>query len=308
MARGSLWLTIAQVSPLAVNITLTPYVITQLGETQYGLWLIASSVALFMGQFDAGVYRTALRLFSIEGAPDGVPRRLVTSLSLGMIGLSCVTLLPLVLLPDAVTSFFHVPSSAVPDTRLLLRVMAMVVAVALARGVYVAVLHSRFRFGLTAVSTIAGYAAYAVAMFTTLHAGWGLRGVAIAYVVQTFVTTIFIVPAALRLIDRRGPRLMRPDELLTFARIAWRVQTANLLTALPMQGSLLLVGRAEPRQVSDFGPGSTFAQNFRSLPLNALGPVQARLAGAIGRDEAGSATVYDRLQRYWAGGIAGMFV
>ncbi|QKE85307.1 hypothetical protein [Arthrobacter sp. NEB 688] len=309
IGRSAAWLTAAQLAPVAVNIALTPFVIGRLGETRYGLWLVASGVAMFFGQVDGGVYRTALRYFSgfaarrdVEGA-----RNLVVSLVLPVLALQLLTLAPLLVVDRRVAAFFSTPPDLLDETTHLLRVVTLVVAVALLRGILVALLHSHMRFALTAGATLLSYVGYAVTMFLTLRAGAGLDGVALAYVVQTAVATLVIVPSALRLVPLRGARLVGADEARDFARTAWRVQASGLLTVFSTQGLLLLVGRVRPTEVAAFGPGATFAQNLRTLPANALGPVQARLGAVVASEPAPvAASVTHGIQAMWVRVVVGL--
>lgn len=309
LASSTLWLTLAQLAPLAVNIALTPFVILQLGETRYGLWLIASSVAMFFGQFDGGIYRTALRYFSGHVARGDAREagNLMLSLSIPVVGIQLVTLAPLLVLDRQIAGFFQTPEALVGETTYLLRVVTVVVGVGLLRGIFAAILHSHMKFGLTAGATLVSYVGYAAAMFLTLRADAGLRGVALAYIIQTAIATVVIVPSALRLVSLRGARLISGAEARGFARMAWRVQAAGLLNVLSAQGLLLLVGRLRPAEVASFGPGATFAQNFRSLPTNALGPIQARLGGSVAADgDDGTAAVANRIQRTWVRAVVGL--
>lgn len=309
IGRSAVWLTAAQLAPVAVNIALTPFVIGRLGETRYGLWLVASGVAMFFGQVDGGVYRTALRYFSgfaarrdAEGARD-----LMVSLVIPVLGLQLLTLAPLLVFDRQVAAFFSAPPGLLDETTQLLRVVTLVVAVALLRGILVALLHSRMRFALTAGATLLSYVGYALTMFLTLRSGAGLDGVALAYVVQTAVATLVIVPSALRLVPLRGARLIGRAEAGDFARTAWRVQAAGLLNVFSTQGLLLLVGRVRPTEVAAFGPGATFAQNLRTLPANALGPIQARLGAVVASEPAPvAASVTHGLQVMWVRVVVGL--
>src|SRR4051812_46013407 len=181
VAHSAAWGTWAQVCPLAVNILLTPFVIRHLGETRYGFWLVSSGIAAFVGQFDGGVYRTALRSFALDVRKGNrISCAVVITSQLLTIMLCVVTILPVIIYPEPLVEFFHAPKDLASEVGLLLRVLAAVVSVGLIRGVFAAVLHSRMQFRRTSMATIAGYLAYAATMYYTLSSNMDLAGVAIA--------------------------------------------------------------------------------------------------------------------------------
>lgn len=302
------WQTLAQVAPLVVNLALTPFVITSLGRVAYGLWLVCSTFTQFLGQVDGGIGTTALRYFTrFAGSGDRRSAgRYARTLALMVLGVTAVTLLPAFLLTDLVVEFFHAPPDLADGAAFLLRTLVVLLGLGFLRNILAGILNAHQRYALTSITQLASYAVYAAGLVVVLTQGWGLHGMAYAFIAQQVVATAFIVPAALKLIDVRGVGFLSRAEIGEFLSVAWKVQLAGLMNMLSFQGVFLLVGRMAPRQVPDFGPGATFAQQMRFLPFNAVRPMQSTIGATIGAhgEEAGRAR-FRGLQRVWVIVIVG---
>lgn len=305
---GSGWQLLAQVAPLVVNLALTPYVIGALGAVAYGLWLVASALTSFFGQFDGGIQRSAHRYFALyAGRNDRMAAtRLLVSLLLCIGVIAGCTLVPAFVASPWVADFFHAPPALHDDMVVLLRVLVVLVALGLARNLFAGVLFAHQRFVVTATTTLIGYAVYATVMVLTLSRGWGLRGAALAFVLQAVVATVLIVPSALRYLTRSGIGLISRAQLREFVGFAWRVQVSGLLTMLSFQGVMLLVGRLRPQDMPGFGPGATFAQQLRIMPTLTMRPIQSLLGQAVGaRGAAGAVGDFADIQRVWVRTLCG---
>ncbi|WP_162872761.1 lipopolysaccharide biosynthesis protein [Austwickia chelonae] len=308
VVRSAGWQLLAQLAPLVVNLTLTPYVITKLGVVAYGLFLIASTLTQFLGQFDGGIGRSATRYFAVyAGQGDSrAATRLLTSLLVCVVGLTSVTLGTVFVLAPKVVDFFHAPPALEQDTIFLIRVLTITVGVALARNLFAGVLNAHHRFRLTASTILLGYVVYAVGMLIVLEKGYGLWGVAWIFVAQQILATVTLVPSALPLLSADGVGFITRAELKEFFAFAWKVQLAGLLNMTGLQGATLIVGRMAPHDVPVFGPGSTFAYQLRMMPLNAIAPLQSVLGQSIGsRGAADTVGTFVRAQRIWAIAVGG---
>lgn len=308
LVSASSWRILAQVAPLFVNLALTPYVITTLGLVAYGLWIVTTTLAAVIAHLDGGISRSAQYYFALlVGREDKVGlTRLLTTLSGAAVCVSGTVMLPAFLLASDIAEFFQAPPQYLADMAFLLRVFIVMVAFSLVRGLLVSVLHSHERFRLTSIANLVSYVLYAIAMVVALESGMGLRGMAYAFVVQHAVATLFIVPPALPHLSRRGIGFVSRSQLMDVIRVSWRIQVANLLWISSLQGVTLIVGRLRPLQVPDFGPGSTFAQQLKTIPLNAIAPVQAMLGRSMGaQGQQAALKDFTQLQRLWVRGVTG---
>ncbi len=296
------WQTLAQVAPLVVNLALTPFVITNLGRVAYGLWLLCSTFTHFLGQVDGGIGATALRYFTrFAGAGNRADAgRYAKTLSLLVLAVTLLTLLPAFVFTAQVVEFFHAPTELREGAVFLLRTLVVLLGLGFLRNILAGILNAHQKYALTSVTQLVGYAVYAGGLVFVLNQGWGLHGIAYAFIAQQLVATVCIVPPALRLIDVRGVGLLTWAEVKEFLGVAWKVQLSGLMNVLAFQGVFLMVGRMAPAQVPDYGPGSTFAQQMRILPFNAVRPIQSSIGQTIGREgeDAGRHRMTS-LQRVW---------
>lgn len=308
LISGSSWRIAAQVMPLFVNLALTPFVILTLGPIGYGMWLITSTLTQFIGHFDGGIGRSAQYFFSLlAGTEDRAgTTRLLISLSAAVVVVTGIFLVPAFLLAEQLARFFQAPPEMLDDTVFLLRVLLVLVAVSLLRNLWSAILHAYERFALSSISSLLSYAVYAGAMYAVLSQGMGLRSLAWAFVAQQAVATLTLVPPVFRHLSAQGIGFVGWARMAQVGKVSWRVQISGLLTIAAMQGPLLIVARMQPLQVANFGPGSTFAQQLKLIPMNAVIPIQSMLGRSVGRQGA-EATEHEfaHLQRLWVQSVTG---
>lgn len=302
LLSGTAWNTAAQFAPLIVNLALTPYVIRTLGPVAFGLYLVVSSLGTFLGQFDGGIHRSAQRHFVLfAGRDDRVSStRLLTTLLCFVAGGTSLVFGTAFLAAPTVIEFFHAPPQLFDDALFLFRVLIVGIGVALARNLFAALLAAYQRFALTSLTWIAGYAVNATGLVVVLSQGMGLRGIAYVFVAQQVFATVTIIPSAFRHLTRSGIGLLSRRETREFFSFAWKVQISGLLSLLGLQGAILIVGRFAAAQVPFFGPGATFAQQMRALPLNAIRPMQTMIGNALAGEGLGEGARQAReLQKTW---------
>lgn len=309
LLKGASWQTLAQVAPLALNLVLTPFVFHGLGLEAYGKFLVVNSLAAAMGTFDGGIGASAQRYFTIyagRGARDQMTRLLVSLIGI-VSAVSVVVFTALWIASPAIVRFFKTSAALQAETTFLLRTMVVVVGVALVRQLFACVLYSMQKFSIPSLTGLLGHAVYAVGMIWTVRSGVGLYGVAYTFIAQQILSTVLIVPSAMRFLSRDGVRFITVAELKDFFTYAWKAQIASVLEMAGLQGDMLIVGRFAAAQVGIFGPGSQFAFQLRSLPANAAGtPMQAligRWVGAVG--EEASLARFERLQSLWVKFVSG---
>jgi O-antigen/teichoic acid export membrane protein len=309
LVRGGSWQVVGQVVPLAVNIALTPLIIAGLGLDRYGLFMLVNVLSGVLQQFDGGVYGAAQRSFGLHaGAGDRrSATRLLLSVLLVVTAAAGVLFGVCYLLAPAVVGLFRVPGALLGEGTHLLRAVVAIIALAMLRNLFTALINAQGRFALTNTTLLAGHLVYVVGLLVTLHQGWGLRGIAWTLLAQQVLATLVIVPAACALLDRRGVRLLPWRELRAFFAYGLAVQWSGLMNLVNLQADALVVGAVLPvRAVGVLTSGSNFANQLRMVPMNILAPVQAVLARRVGQgDDAASRALFERVQHWWVVGTAG---
>lgn len=306
---GGSWLLLPQVTSLAVNLALTPFVLHGLGIARYGLYLFAATAAQFVGTFDGGITASAQRFFAtFAGARDRVATtRLLTTLVVVTTVLGAAVLGVLWLLAPPIVDHLHMAAELRGEGTFLLRAMSVIISVALVRNAFSAILIAHQRFAYTNLVATFLYAEYVVGLVLTVHHHWGLRGVAWTLLVQQAVVTVLYVPASLRYLTARGVGVYRPAELRRFFSYSGKVQLVGLSNLFLQEADVLLVGALLPiRDVAIYTVGANFALQLRTVPLNGLSPMMTVLGQTLGRDGREALVAeFGRLQRVWVQVVAG---
>ncbi|WP_288798435.1 oligosaccharide flippase family protein [Arsenicicoccus cauae] len=309
LLRGASWQSLAFLVPLALNLILTPFVFHGLGVEAYGKFLVVNSLATAMGTFDGGIGASAQRYFTIYAGRDA--RDEMTRLLVSLIGIvtlvSVVVFTGLWMASPAIVRFFRTSAELEAETTFLLRTMVVVVGVALVRQLFACVLYSMQKFSIPSITGMIGHAIYAAGMVWTVRSDLGLYGVAYTFMAQQVLSTVVIIPSAMRFLTRSGVRFISGSELKDFFSYAWKAQIASVLEMAGLQGDMLIVGRFAAAQVGIFGPGSQFAFQLRSLPANAAGtPMQALIGRWVGESgEDATLPRFEKLQRLWVKFVSG---
>ncbi len=291
-----------------MNLALTPYVIRTLGTVAFGLYLVTSTLGVFLGQFDGGVNRSAQRYFVLyAGTRDRESTtRLLTTLLVIITVTTCALFGLVFVAAPAIVSFFHTPPELRGDVLFLFRVLIIGVGVALGRNLFASILSGYQRFALTSITWILSYAINAVGMVFVLSRGMGLRGIAYAFIVQQLFATVTIIPSAMPYLCRAGVGLLPRAMLAEFFGFAWKVQISGLVNLVGQQGTILVVGRLAPLQVPYFGPGVTFAQQLRQLPVSSMRPVQSLVGRSLSGESVEAAVRQaSEIQRAWVIFVSG---
>ncbi len=307
--RGGAWNAFGQVVPILVNIGLTPYVLQGFGTERFGVYLVLVAITSFLGNFDGGIGASAGRYFAVyAGAGDAIKAtRLLTTLSGVVVLLGAVIVGILFAISPLVLRVFDVPPALRGEGLFLFRVLGGIVGISLLRNLFVAQLRAHQIYALPSITNTISYFAYAIGLFLSVRYETGLRGMALTFVAQTAISTVVLVPASLRYLDRRGIGLLPWGEVKEFFRFSLRVQSVGLSNLVSAQIDTYVVGGfLGLREVTLYNQGGTFAFQLRSLPMNAIAPIQtvlSRAYGAGGDEQA--LREFVPLQRLWVKGVAG---
>lgn len=307
--RGGTWQIIGQLTPLIVNIALTPVIISGLGMSRYGLFMLVTTMSLVLTQLDGGIHGAAQRYFAIYSGAGERSRStsLLVSVLLVVVAAASIVFAAGWFLAPPVIGLFNVPPELESEGVYLLRAVVAIIAVAQVRNLFAALINAQGKFALTNANNLAGHALYVVGLLLTLSQGWGLRGVAWTLVSQQVLATVLVVPAGLRLLERRGLRLMRRGELGDFLGFGLRVQWSGAANLVNLQADALIVGAVLP--VSSVGvltAGSNFANQVRMVPINVMAPVRAVLGRGVGEgDPIRARRLFEQVQQHWVTATAG---
>ncbi len=180
-----------------VSFFLSPFVVHQLGDASYGVWVLIGSLTGYLGLLDLGVRGAVTRYtasFSASrdhrSASGVVSSALLIFLVAGAVALGVAFLLALTVLHR-----FQVPPGELMQARLVLLLVGFNVAVALVSGVFGGVVTGLQRFDLANGIEIAAALLRAGAIVMALSSGRGL--VALALIHGAFALAIGLAYAIL---------------------------------------------------------------------------------------------------------------
>jgi O-antigen/teichoic acid export membrane protein len=313
LARGTAWNTLGQFGPLAANLALTPYVIHGLGRDRYGLFMLVSSIAAFLGTFYGGIGLSAQRYFTIyAGRDDKVATTRLLFTLIGFISaFGSVLFLLIFFSAPYLLEAFGISPQLRAEGEVLLRTIAVIVMFSLIRALFNCVLYARARFGFTNVVGLVLYLAYAVAAVISVKYGYGLRGIAVGLAVQSLLSAVLLVPQSFRYLSREGLVLLPWSELRAFLGYASKVQGVTLSRLINSTADNIVAG-AFLRPVAKVGmlaAGSSFAEQLRMVPNNAQLPILTVLGHAVGEHgERPAVAEFRRVQKLWVTACTGWSV
>jgi len=302
--RGLSWSTAGQVASVATSLAVTPFLLTRLGASRYGIVALTASVMGLLSNLDAGINPSCDRYLAVF-AGRGDRRRMASFLATAFVLLSVtqgvVALAVAAAAPDIV-GLLHgthfTPSQAV----WYLRMCMLVVVAAAWQGLLVRVLRAERRWKYLNIAGTSAGLVYSGTAVVLVALGWGLRGMFVAAAVQQCVALVAFGIPALKALDLRGPRPLRSEDLKAIARFGARAQVAELASSVGYELNTLVVAALFPvSDVAYFAIGSNFSSALASLPSNALGPISTAMGRAFGTGSIRSAIAeFDVLQRRWS--------
>jgi len=286
LLSGSGWGAFSQFVPLAINIVLTPYVIHGFGLSRYGLFLLTTTIVSFLGSFDGGLASTSFRFLAVLAGRDdrvGTTRLLCTVSGIVLLFASVLSAGAWVL-ATPISHVVHMPGSLRPEAVFLFRTLAALVGLGIVRGVLNAAIGVRQRFAFVSLVDTSLYGIYVIGIVLSVSQHWGLRGIAITFVVMQLLSILGILPALRRYVVREGVGLLSRAELREFFSYAGKIQLVGIAGLVNNEVDSLIIAALFPvRQVGLFQAGGNFASQAASVPVNAMGPITVLLGNTYGR-------------------------
>lgn len=237
IGRRVLWSTLtnyaAQFITMGVGILLTPFILHQLGPSQYGLWVLVGSLVGYGSLLEFGIagavtkYVAEHRALGQAERADGLVATalaLYAGLCLLGIGLS-------VLAAALVVQIFHIPPNQQTTAQWLVLVAGCGMAITLPCTLPTAILRGFHRFDLANLINIAGTLISATGTVIVLRSGHGV----VTMTLVTIVVTLVMQGPAIWLVRHAAPEL----------RLGWRaISRERLRTVASFSSSLFVVNVA----------------------------------------------------------------
>ena len=196
---------VAKFLTLGVWFFLTPFLLRQLGDSDYGLWILIGSIAAYGSLLDFGIAPTVTKYvaqFHAEGRIEQARSLVVTALWL-YLGLGLLAIVLSAILAPIIPIILNIPSSQQSTASWLMLLSGLSLGVNLPSATSIAVLRGLHRFDLSNLVGIFGMTLFTVATVSALLLGGGLLGMVAVGIPVTLITQI----PAIWLIRRTAPTL-----------------------------------------------------------------------------------------------------
>ena len=288
---------------------MTPYLIHGLGLTTYGLYVLVASISSTLSTFDGGIGGAAQRYFAVLAGDD--MREQTTKLLCSLLGVvavfgATVSAVDWLLAP-MVVHLLHMPARLHAPAVVLLRTLAVLIAVSYVHGIFSGIVVARHRWSLFSVTSILSYLLWCAGMIIVVRHHYGLTGIAVVLVLQQVLATLMIVPRSLSYVSRHDVGFISFSEMKTFASYAMKIQLSSLSALVNLELDALVIGAAlSVRLVGIYDVGASFALQLRGVVINALGPTKTQLSRTFGIYGLEAASVeMAQLQRLWISLVTG---
>jgi len=218
---------------LAVGLTLTPFIVRDLGKEAYGVWMLLIGVFGYYGILGLGIDSAVMRFLAFNLA-RGEREEATSVLSSATIGLSVIGVVVACasfVLGDDLAVFLEVDQARRPEFTHLVQLLSCSVLGTFLASTAAAALKAREQF--VPVNIIMGTASLVRAGVTIglLSLGWGINGAALGMVAAITLRLVAMGAVALRNLD--GVRI-------SIRSCRW--STMRALLAFGLGGTLMVVG------------------------------------------------------------------
>jgi len=201
---------------IVVGFLLTPFIISHLGKTGYGIWVLIGSFIGYYGLLNLGV-SSAITRYVARYAAQGDEKALNETASTAMAMFSCTGMLAILasfILAMPLARFFNVSPEHFDDFKHVIWILGLGTGLSFPGGVFGAITTAHERYVAVNVVGIATTLTRAALIVWMLLQGEGLLGVAYA----TLICTIIVVVANMLMC-----RHFVPQVRITFGAANWRV-------------------------------------------------------------------------------------
>ena len=234
----------------AISFFLSPFVVRHLGNTAYGVWTLLASLIGYLGLLDFGVRGTITRYIAHHYAA-GKTNECSSIISAGLILfgiLGIVAIVVALFFAYFAPSLFNIPPYLIADTRTILVVGGLTVAVTLIGAVFGGVVAGLERFDIGSGIDIAVTAMRTVAVVYALNEGFGLVALAFIHFASSMLTGFCNWIAAAKLLPDLSIRFsvsLRPQfrKILSFSVL---LSAIHVLSALIYYSDALIIAAFLP--------------------------------------------------------------
>jgi O-antigen/teichoic acid export membrane protein len=179
---------------LAVGFFLQPFIVHQLGNVAYGVWVLAVSCINYLAMLDLGMGSSVVRFIS-KGHASKNHQESSDALSAVLwvrLQISALTLLLSAGLAAMFARLFAVPSALAVDARMAILIIGVTTAISMTFGVFGSALSALNRYDLKSYATLVQLTIRVVGVVAILRSGRGIVAIACCEFVAAVVGNILL--------------------------------------------------------------------------------------------------------------------
>ncbi len=297
------WL--ATAANMAVGFFLAPFIVHHLGNTAYGIWVLAISSINYLFLLDLGMRSSVLRFVS-KGHTVGDHAAASDALSAALwvrLQISGVVLLLSLGLAAVFPLLFKVPPEMAASARLAVTIIGATTSLGMFLGVFGGVVSALNRYDLQTIVTLLQLTIRVTGVVLVLKHGYGIVAIAVCELVSALVGNVLLVWFARRIYPQLRVTLKKPQSAIL--RSLWSYSAYAFLMTVAIQ----LVYQTDNLVVGTFVSAS--AVTFYSIG-NSLCRYTDQFAGSMTATFVPVASTYEasgdsgRLQSLYRFGTQGM--
>jgi O-antigen/teichoic acid export membrane protein len=239
-----------------VGFALSPYLVRHLGATSYGVWALLAALVGYLGLLDLGIRQAVNRYIAhhrVVGAHEQSAS--IVSAAIKMFGLlGFVAIFLSGVFAYFAPIFFNIPEALVDDTRIVVILGGLTVAVSLIGGVFGGIVTGLERFDIQAALNIVVTTFRAAAIVLVLQRGYGLVALACIQLAGSVLSCFAFWAAARNLyadlrLRLRGDLFLQMRMILSFGT---SLTVIYVLNALILNSDAVLIAAFLPVKAVTF--------------------------------------------------------
>lgn len=286
--RSSLSNYIGKIINLSVWFVLTPFILSQLGASLYGLWALVGSVVAYGFLLDVGINGAVTKYVAEYRATEQaeMAHTIIATALWTNVGLGFLAIIISVLCAPFFTGIFNIPASEQQTATWLFLLAGVGVAITIPGATVAAVLRGLQRFDLINLIGVTASLVSAGATFLVLRLGEGIIGLALVGICVTVLVQLLSIWFVYRIAPELKFGSFNPSRsrLKTLVSYSWSIFLMNLGGYFEGRSGEIVIGGALP--VSAVTPYNlarrlsalpqTFTEQFLSLLLPMASEIHAK--------------------------------
>jgi O-antigen/teichoic acid export membrane protein len=220
---------------IMVGFFLAPFIVHRLGNSAYGVWVLAISSVNYLSLLDLGMRSAVLRFVSKghavadhEGAADALSAALWVRLQISLLVLVLAGLLAFVF-----PHLFKVQPDLASAARIAVCIIGVTTSIGMSLGVFGGVLSALNRYDLQSGVSLAQLTIRVAGVVYVLHSGHGIVAIAICELISSIVGNGLLVLVARRIYPELKVRIGKPKPGML--RSLWVYSFYAFLTTIAVQ-------------------------------------------------------------------------